>query len=556
MSSTETFDDAFSDSRLAEVIADEVLTDRFIWAKGLDWMGWDDRRWVPVSEESVGEAVRRFAIQRFTEAAKARKAEKGWQAMLAGNRQRSVLSLAKGIVEKQADEFDVHADLLNTPDGVVDLRTGGVDAHNPDLLITKITRGSYRPGFTHVDWNQALSAIRDDAREWLQVRVGQAITGHTTPDGVIPILQGPGENGKTAVMTDGLLPALGDYAAPASPKLIASKSEHSTERADLRGQRLLVAEELTEDRALNVTAIKQIQDVSQIKARLVFKDNITFAASHSLFITTNYTPVVNETDHGTWRRLALLVFPFTFRKLNEPLRGESDRKGDPNLKKRIRAGADGQYDAVVTFAVEGALRWYKDGFPALPSSVEMDTRKWRKEADRILGFWDDQLVADRDACVVTTELHAAFNGWMEQNGHRGWPKELFGSRFCPHAETAGHGVAEGRPRNLDDLSVSRPPGTLEGLPARPRVYIGVRFRTGMDDEKDQRNSTWSERSDPKATFTRETDPRKVDEGLDRLDQACCQGGELRAECKLCERSSVYWRSRDARDSTEEIDGVF
>ena len=348
---TEIADDTFSDSRLAETIGDEVLADRFVWSKGLGWMGWDGKRWAMVSEEAVGEAVRQFVVRRFTEAVKVgTKTAKGWQSMLGVGRQRAVLSLTKGIVETEADEFDSDPDLLNTPARVVHLPSGQLDHHEPDQLLTKITKGSYRAGYTHTDWDQALSALRDDARSWFQIRVGQAVTGHTTDDGVIPIEQGPGENGKSCVTTDGVVPALGDYAAPVSPKLIAaSKAEHSTERADLRGQRFLIAEELTEDRALNVTAIKQIQDVSTIKARYVFRDNFTFTASHSLFITTNYIPVINETDHGTWRRLALVVFPYTFRKPGEPLTGPTDRRGDPQLKARLRAGAQGQHDAIVTW---------------------------------------------------------------------------------------------------------------------------------------------------------------------------------------------------------------
>ena len=451
--------------------------------------------------------------------------------MFGVGRQRAVLSLTKGIVEKKADAFDTDPDLLNTPAGVVHLPTGQVDPHDPDQLITKIARGSYRLGNTHQDWDQALSAVRDDTRPWFQVRIGQAVTGYPTSDGVIPTAQAPGENGKTAVMTDGLLSALGDYAAPASPKLSTStKAEHSTERADLRGQRVLVAEELTEDRALNVTAIKQIQDVSRIKARYVFRDNFTFTASHSLFITTNYIPVVNETDHGTWRRLALVVFPFTFRKPGEPLTGPADRRGDPQLKARLRAGAQGQHDAIVTWAVEGARRWYASGFPPLPPSVEADTRAWRKEADRILGFWDDLLVADRAACVITTELLAAFNNWMEANGHHGWSRELFGSRFRTHAETARHHVEEHRPRTLDDLRVSRPVGSIASFPERPRVYVGVRFLAPGEideiDEKTKENGKWSTRSTPSGTSLYRDDPRKVLEGVDLVDQRRCDGDEL------------------------------
>ena len=48
---TETADDTFSDSRLAETIADEVLTDCFVWCKALGWFGWTGQRWALVTEE-------------------------------------------------------------------------------------------------------------------------------------------------------------------------------------------------------------------------------------------------------------------------------------------------------------------------------------------------------------------------------------------------------------------------------------------------------------------------------------------------------------------------
>src|SRR4029434_10447636 len=101
-------------------------------------------------------------------------------------------------------------------------------------------------------------------------------------------------------------------------------------------------------------------------------------ASHSLFITTNYIPVVNETDHGTWRRLALLVFPFVYRKTGHALVSPDDRRGDPGMKERLKHGRDGQHDAIVTWIVNGARQWHKSGFPQLPQSVALDTRDWRK----------------------------------------------------------------------------------------------------------------------------------------------------------------------------------
>jgi len=107
--------------------------------------------------------------------------------------------------------------------------------------------------------------------------------------------------------------------------------------------------------------------------------------------------------------------------------------------------------------VEGAVRWYASSFPPLPPSVDADTRSWRKEADRILGFWDERLIPDTGACIVTTELMQAFNVWMRSNGHSDWSKELLGSRFKAHEETKRHNVEERRPRNLHGLRPSRPP---------------------------------------------------------------------------------------------------
>jgi putative DNA primase/helicase len=77
----------------------------------------------------------------------------------------------------------------------------------------------------------------------------------------MPVLQGAGENGKSLLTTDGLVPALGDYALVASPKLFqfSKGSEHSEERATLRGRRLLIAEELTEGGSIDVTALNRFR---------------------------------------------------------------------------------------------------------------------------------------------------------------------------------------------------------------------------------------------------------------------------------------------------------
>jgi putative DNA primase/helicase len=254
---------------MAETVAEEVLAGRLLWVIGLDWMSWDGHRWVETTEVVVVQAIRRYSKEQFAAAAAGLATGEsdemtvdGWRTMLGANKESAVLRLSKGLVTRRADEMDADPNLLNTPGAVVDLRDGTVQAPSPDLLMTKITRGAYRPGFRHVDWDTALQALDETERVWFQGRIGQGITGHPPQDDRLIVLQGSGENGKSALTTGGPVPALGDYASVASTKLIqATKtgSEHSTEVADLRGRRLVIMEELTEARAIDVTSLKRLQ---------------------------------------------------------------------------------------------------------------------------------------------------------------------------------------------------------------------------------------------------------------------------------------------------------
>jgi hypothetical protein len=108
---------------------------------------------------------------------------------------------------------------------------------------------------------------------------------------------------------------------------------------------------------------------------------------------------------------------------------------------------------------------------------------------------------------------------MRSNGHREWTKELFASRFRPHHETVRHRVTERRPRNLDKLLVSRPPGSAVMLPDRPYVYLGLRFRHPAElPENAEDTEKWSERSDPSTKSPIQQTSGRFVEGLDQSDR--------------------------------------
>ena len=488
-----------TDGELAAELANE-MDGRYCWTSGLGWMRWDGRRWARTPDPDVHEHARLWVKAQYTDACDHAKGSpsaaatdliKAWQGYLSRSRIEAIVSLARGILLVDAADFDAQPDLLNVGNGVVDLRTGELLAHDPGLLMAKITPVDYDPGAEHPDWKAALEAVPDDIRDWYQLHMGQAITGHTSDDDIVIVQQGGGSNGKSTVMA-AMQRAVGEYFHNVSHRaLLADASAIPTEVASFQGVRLAVLEETPEERRLNPTRIKQLVGTPQISARHVYQREMTFDATHTLVVNTNYVPEITETDYGTWRRLALVRFPFRFVKPGEELRGDTDRPGDPGLRARLREGRDGQHEAVLAWLVAGAARWYEGGrvMPPLPDRVEQDTRAWRAESDLVMAFWDERLIADRDSHIASADMLAEFNRFLEPRNLRAWGDKTLSTRLGGHEVTQRNHVEKKKTRTRK--GASRPPCAYDPsafaggghLPAQYQAWLGVRFRT--DDDSDE-----------------------------------------------------------------------
>ena len=481
--------DALQDAHIAATVSARALLSHFCWSSGLGWMAYRAGVWRQTNDAKVSERVRNDLI-----AQQAREAREGADvkrlaalaALLSANRIRAIVYLARGIIEVDIDKFDQHPDLLNVGNGVVDLATGTIGTHDPTLYLTKKTRVDYVPNATSPDWDSALEALPVETISWFQQRIGQAATGHMTPDDKLVLLQGGGSNGKTTVV-GAIGRALGDHAIVVPERLLlANPSDHPTELTTLRGARFALLEETPEARHLNVKRLKDTIGTPVITARQMRKDNITWESTHSLFVTTNFKPKIDETDHGTWRRLALLRFPYTFKLTNASdavVTGELERLGIDGLRERLRDGRQGQHEAVLAWVVAGARSWYDADrvMSQQPNVVTNDTAAWRAEADLIIGFLNDRLVFDPTRHVASTDLFEDFSTWIVKRGHKAWSDQTFTSRFLEHGHVEAAKV-EKRRVSTKDPGLSRPP--FQGLPLASRftAHLGIRFRTAIDDD--------------------------------------------------------------------------
>ena len=121
-----------------------------------------------------------------------------------------------------------------------------------------------------------MTALSADAKGWLQIRLGQGLTGHPVPDDRLVVLKGSGANGKTTIV-DAVREALGtDYAVTLPDRVLLARSgDHPTELMVLRGARVALMEEFPELGHLNVKRLKDLLGTGEISARYCGKDSVT-----------------------------------------------------------------------------------------------------------------------------------------------------------------------------------------------------------------------------------------------------------------------------------------
>lgn len=480
---------SYTEAVVSERFTAKVLRGRYLYTRQFGWLKWSGKRWKPVDEEAVIELGRSTLLKWYgADLAEAMSSnDKNAQGLLKRLVSRggitAVVALCRGLVLEDGNKFDRHPDLVNVANGVVDLRTGDLKKHDPSLLMMKLTNVRYEPDAAHDDWNKIVSAVRDDTQEYLQIRLGQALTGYVPDDDVNLFLHGTGHNAKSTFIGV-VMKAMGDYCRVVSDKvLLGDAGGATTELFDLFGLRCGFVEELPDGaRRLNVGMLKKTT-AAKIHARKLYKDGVDFDPTHALVITSNYRPTVVETDHGTWRRLRQITFPFTYRKTEEEVVLETDRLGDRGLRDRAKADPEVR-QAALAWLIAGARKWYAAGrvMPEDPESVKQDTLDWRGETDVVLQYFHERLELDEDSHIVASDLIKDFNLWLGLQDKKLWSDKLVSTRFGDHDMLAQHGVHKKQKKlSANDLP-SRPKLSEEKVGQKYNAWFGLKFRSS--DAKD------------------------------------------------------------------------
>jgi phage/plasmid-associated DNA primase len=232
--------DPSSDAGLALWLADR-LRNQLVWVGGLGWLKRAGHVWVP--EPQALTVVSDHLRARIPDLANAGVNPR----RVAGVESSAVAAAVERLLRGRLAEdgtFDADPYALNCPNGVVALRTGELRDHDPLDRFLRSTAMHYLPGHSSELWDAALQSLPPEVLDWLQVRLGHAVTACPPWDDRMLLLIGSGDNGKSTLI-DGMVAALGGYASTVSERVLtARQGDHPTELMDLMDLRVAVLEEL------------------------------------------------------------------------------------------------------------------------------------------------------------------------------------------------------------------------------------------------------------------------------------------------------------------------
>lgn len=301
-----------------------------------------------------------------------------------------------------SDEWDAAPFLLNTPGGVVDLKTGRMRPHDRADRMTKLATAT--PRGQCPQWRSFLNDVTGgdvELQTYLQRMVGYCLSGATSAHALF-FLYGTGANGKS-VFVNTVATILGDYAtsAPMDTFMEARGDRHPTDLAGLRGARYVASIETEQGRRWNESKVKAITGGDKVSARFMRQDFFEYLPQFKLVIAGNHKPAIRNVDEAMKRRLHLIPFTVTV----------PPERRDGRLTEKLLAERDG----IMAWAVEGCLAWQREGLLP-PASVQAATEEYF-EAEDALGQWlQERCEILPDAKVASSDLYADWRDWAERAG--------------------------------------------------------------------------------------------------------------------------------------------
>lgn len=319
----------------------------------------------------------------------------------------SVVRLLRARIACSPTDFDKDLFALNTPQGVVDLRTGETTESTPAGMHSRSTTvaPSNEPTFTRPIWQRFMKDLTggDEAlQRFVQKMCGYALTGDVSEKSLWFVWGSDSDTGKSTFIR-ALALLLGDYADSVDiDAFVSSKERIPADLARLPGVRLVTAAEPAAGQSWDERRIKAITGGDEISARFLYGQWFTYTPQFKIIIVGNHSPEIKHVDDAMLRRIHIVPFN---RKVPRDKQVE-------NLAQRM---VEEEGPQILRWLIDGCLLWQSEGLTP-PDAVLHSTGDYVDEEDTLQQWLDEECEAEAGAAVARQDLYAAWSVWCRSRG--------------------------------------------------------------------------------------------------------------------------------------------
>jgi putative DNA primase/helicase len=339
-------------------------------------------------------------------------------------------------------EMNVPPDHLNLANGAYNIKTGILEPHNRDHLMTRTMVANYNPEATCPKFDVFMEQVLPDpeVRAYVQRAVGYSLLGKADHRAFF-LIYGPSGTGKSQFLST-MEYVFGSYASTAAEGTfrVREGSGPNNDLHGLRGKRFVSTSETAENATFNENLLKRITGTDLVVSREMYQTNVTWRPECALWLATNHPPRFNSDDDAIWKRAKLVPFVTRF---------GTDMPEIPNFARdHLYAEADG----ILNWVLAGLKDFLANGLQE-PTGVLEAADKHRKQSDTVARFLDDQIADGNlqevpEATIRTSELFAMYEQWAKSSGERGLGSRRFINRLestgrATYTQTAAHSVWKG-----------------------------------------------------------------------------------------------------------------
>lgn len=436
--------------------------------------------------------------------------------------------------------------------GILDLRTGELDAYNADEYHRTRIDVDYDPDAECPEIDEFFGDIVADDDVPTLYRVVAHTLAKEYIDEKAVMLVGDGNNGKSSFLNL-LEEFLGERNI--AGRSLQDLSEDRWAPADLHGSLANLSGDMSEQEADDLSTFKQLTGGDTLTGDVKFTDPVRFTNHASLIFASNGVPDLPDNDMAVWQRWCYINFPNRFGE-------DGNKEAEPMRVLMDRITAEEELQGLLARCVEEYQAYYdgRDFFADVGDAHEV-RKRMKKAAEPVFRFAEEMLVkvdpADSDDpeeyMESTARVRQAYREYARNEGLPIIDEARFGERIS----------------NLRDYSISKGESRAVGESGRTYVYKGIQLTDEaealLNDEDTENDETGNAQLDDEFEDEDEDDEENTVRVRERTRGAVREVAKLEAEMNPEEiadmlevREEAMWHVEqlveEARSSEDENEG--